>query len=148
LGDGSTGWVTCQNNGCSMSAAYLAPETAREIFGPSTGILAWGPPGAPYEAQPVEGGYRISGKWRFASGSHHATWLGRTRRSREQAAARNGDGLGVRVTVGMIVGQVGVGRSVDEILRDYPYLEREDVLQALHYAAWSVEEPEVIIGNS
>ena len=76
MGDGSTAWVTCQNNGCAMSAAYLAPETAREIFGPSTGILAWGPPGAPYEAQPVEGGYRISGKWRFASGSHHATWLG------------------------------------------------------------------------
>ncbi|HEY1930561.1 MAG TPA: acyl-CoA dehydrogenase family protein [Acetobacteraceae bacterium] len=76
MGDASTAWVTCQNNGCSMSAAYLAPETAREIFGPPTGILAWGPPGAPYEAQPVEGGYRISGKWRFASGSHHATWLG------------------------------------------------------------------------
>jgi indole-3-acetate monooxygenase len=74
--DASTGWVVCQNNGCSMSAAYLAPEVAREIFGPSTGILAWGPPGAPFEAQPVEGGYRISGKWRFASGSHHATWLG------------------------------------------------------------------------
>ncbi len=74
--DASTAWVVCQNNGCSMSAAYLAPEVAREIFGPSTGILAWGPPGAPFEAQPVKGGYRISGKWRFASGSHHATWLG------------------------------------------------------------------------
>jgi alkylation response protein AidB-like acyl-CoA dehydrogenase len=59
-----------------MSAAYLSPEAAREIFGPPTGILAWGPPGAPFEAQPVEGGYRISGKWRFASGSHHASWLG------------------------------------------------------------------------
>jgi alkylation response protein AidB-like acyl-CoA dehydrogenase len=76
MGDGSTGWVVCQNNGCAMSAAYLSRETATEIFGPPTGILAWGPPGAPYEAQPVEGGYRISGKWRFASGSHHATWLG------------------------------------------------------------------------
>jgi alkylation response protein AidB-like acyl-CoA dehydrogenase len=74
--DASCGWVVCQNNGCSMSAAYLAPEVAREIFGPPTGILAWGPPGAPFEAQPVDGGYRISGKWRFASGSHHATWLG------------------------------------------------------------------------
>jgi len=74
--DASTAWCVCQNNGCSMSAAYLDRETAKEIFGPPTGILAWGPPGAPYEAQPVEGGYRISGKWRFASGSHHATWLG------------------------------------------------------------------------
>lgn len=76
MGDASAGWCVCQNNGCSMSAAYLAPAVAREIFGPPTGILAWGPPGAPYEAQPVEGGYRISGTWRFASGSHHATWLG------------------------------------------------------------------------
>ena len=76
MGDASAGWCVCQNNGCSMSAAYLTPAVAREIFGPSTGILAWGPPGAPYEAEPVDGGYRISGKWRFASGSHHATWLG------------------------------------------------------------------------
>ena len=74
--DASTGWCVCQNNGCSMTTAYMSPETAREIFGPPTGILAWGPPGAPFEAQPVEGGYRISGTWRFASGSHHATWLG------------------------------------------------------------------------
>lgn len=76
MGDASAAWCVCQNNGCSMSAAYLAPAVAREIFGPSTGILAWGPPGAPFEAQPVDGGYRISGRWRFASGSHHATWLG------------------------------------------------------------------------
>ena len=42
---------------------------------------------------------------------------------------------GVRVTVGMIVGQIGAGRSVEQLLDDYPYLEREDVLQALRYAA-------------
>jgi indole-3-acetate monooxygenase len=72
----SVAWCVGQNNGCSMSAAYLDPEVAREIFGPPTGILAWGPPGAPFEAQPVDGGYRISGKWRFASGCHHASWLG------------------------------------------------------------------------
>jgi alkylation response protein AidB-like acyl-CoA dehydrogenase len=72
----SVAWCVGQNNGCSMSAAYLDPEVAREIFGPPTGILAWGPPGAPFEAQPVEGGYRISGRWRFASGCHHASWLG------------------------------------------------------------------------
>ena len=41
----------------------------------------------------------------------------------------------MRVTVGMIVGQIGIGRSIDELLADYPYLEREDVLQALRYAA-------------
>ena len=73
--DASTGWVVCQGNGCSMSGAYLEPEAAREIFGPVNGILAWGPPG-PFEAQPVEGGYQITGTWRFASGSQNATWLG------------------------------------------------------------------------
>ena len=52
---------------------------------------------------------------------------------------------GMRVTVGMVVGMVGSGRSVDEILVDYPYLEREDVMQALRYAAWRSEEREVVL---
>lgn len=86
--DASTAWCVCQNNGCSMSAAYLDRDTATEMFGPPTGILAWGPPGAPYEAVPVEGGYRISGKWRFASGSHHATWLGAHMRADEPGGER------------------------------------------------------------
>jgi uncharacterized protein (DUF433 family) len=43
---------------------------------------------------------------------------------------------GMRVTVGVIVGQIGVGRAIEDVLRDYPYLEREDILQALRYAAW------------
>lgn len=50
---------------------------------------------------------------------------------------------GLRVTVGMIVGQIGAGHTIEEILADYPYLEREDILQALRYAAWRVEEREV-----
>jgi alkylation response protein AidB-like acyl-CoA dehydrogenase len=74
--DGSTGWVVCQSNGCSMSAAYLEPRIARAIFGPVDGILAWGPPGGPFEAQRVERGYCVTGTWRFASGSQNATWLG------------------------------------------------------------------------
>ena len=50
---------------------------------------------------------------------------------------------GLRVTVGMIVGQIGAGHSIEEVLVDYPYLERGDVLQALRYAAWRAEEREV-----
>ncbi len=50
---------------------------------------------------------------------------------------------GLRVTVGMIVSQIGAGHSIDDLLRDYPYLEREDVMQALRYAAWRAEEREV-----
>lgn len=49
---------------------------------------------------------------------------------------------GLRVTVGAIVGQIGAGRTVDQVLQDYPHLEREDVLQALRYAAWRAEERE------
>ncbi len=54
---------------------------------------------------------------------------------------------GMRVTVGMIVGQIGSGHGIDEILADYPYLEREDVLQALRYAAWRAEEREVVLSS-
>jgi uncharacterized protein (DUF433 family) len=50
---------------------------------------------------------------------------------------------GQRVTVGMIVGQIGSGRGIDDLLADYPYLERDDLLEALRYAAWRAEEREV-----
>jgi len=72
--DASTGWCVNQNSGCSMTAAYLASEVARDIFGGPRGILAWGP--GPGEARVAPGGYRVTAKWAFASGSHHATWLG------------------------------------------------------------------------
>ena len=55
---------------------------------------------------------------------------------------------GMRVTVGMIVGQIGAGRSIDELLVDYPYLEREDIMQALRYAAWRTEEREVVLAST
>jgi uncharacterized protein (DUF433 family) len=55
---------------------------------------------------------------------------------------------GMRVTVGMVVGQVGAGLSVDQILADFPYLEREDVMQALRYAAWRAEEREVTLASA
>jgi len=52
---------------------------------------------------------------------------------------------GMRVTVGMIVGQIGAGRTIEELLQDYPYLEREDVLEALRYAAWRTQEREIAL---
>jgi len=52
---------------------------------------------------------------------------------------------GMRVTVGMVVNQIGAGYSIDEVLSYYPYLEREDILQALQYAAWRVEEREIAL---
>jgi uncharacterized protein (DUF433 family) len=50
---------------------------------------------------------------------------------------------GMRVTVGTIVGLVAAGHSAEDILAAYPYLETEDISQALTYAAWRVEEIEV-----
>jgi uncharacterized protein (DUF433 family) len=50
---------------------------------------------------------------------------------------------GMRVTVGTIVGLVAANHSFSEILSAYPYLEEEDIRQALAYAAWRVEEIEV-----
>lgn len=75
-GDASAAWCMNQNSGCSMSAAYLAPDVAWKIFGADRrGVLAWGQaPGT--KAIAVPGGWRVTGKWLFASGSRHATWLG------------------------------------------------------------------------
>ena len=50
---------------------------------------------------------------------------------------------GMRVTVSTIVGQLAAGRTIDDVLVDYPYLEREDVLAALEYAADAVSEREL-----
>ena len=50
---------------------------------------------------------------------------------------------GMRVTVGTIVGLVAAGRTREEILGEYPYLEIDDIAEALAYAAWRAEEVEV-----
>jgi uncharacterized protein (DUF433 family) len=55
---------------------------------------------------------------------------------------------GMRVTVGTIVGLVASGKTVDEVLAVYPYLEREDIVEALSYAAKRAEEREVPMAES
>jgi alkylation response protein AidB-like acyl-CoA dehydrogenase len=60
---------------CAMAAAYLDRPVAEQVFGPSDGIVAWGPV-APSQARMVDGGYRVTGAWNFASGGHQASWLG------------------------------------------------------------------------
>ena len=72
--DASTAWCVGQTNICALTAAYLPPEVVADIFGPDTGILAWGP--GPGTAAAVPGGYRVNGNFDFASGSRLATWLG------------------------------------------------------------------------
>src|SRR5262245_44428465 len=55
--DGSTAWCVVQACGCSMSAAYVEPAVAREIFGGARAVMAWGPVGPNAKAVAVEGGY-------------------------------------------------------------------------------------------
>lgn len=55
---------------------------------------------------------------------------------------------GMRVTVGTVVGLLAAGHAVERVLALYPYLEREDVLAALTYAAWRAEEVEILLKAS
>lgn len=71
--DASTAWCLSQTSVCSMAAASLRLETAREIFADPRSILASGFGSG--QALPQNGGHRISGSWSFGSGSRHATWL-------------------------------------------------------------------------
>ena len=52
---------------------------------------------------------------------------------------------GTRVTVGMILTLISEGKAIKELLDDYPYLENEDVMQAIAYAAWMVDGREAVI---
>lgn len=76
--------------------------------------------------------------------------MGRLNRITQNPAVMGGKACirGMRVTVSMVVGQIGAGHSVDEVLASYPYLEREDIMQALRYAAWLAEEREVILATA
>ena len=72
--DASTAWCLGQCSVCAMTAAYLDPDAANEIFNVAPGILAWG--AIAHEVRVVPGGYKASAHWDFASGSRQASWLG------------------------------------------------------------------------
>jgi len=72
--DASTAWCLGQCTVCAMTAAYLDPDAAHQIFNAPPGILAWG--AIAHEVQVVPGGYRATARWDFASGCRQASWLG------------------------------------------------------------------------
>src|SRR6185295_6300009 len=72
--DASTAWCLGQCSVCAMTAAYLEPDAAHEIFNVAPGILAWG--AIAHEVKAVPGGYMANARWDFASGSRQASWLG------------------------------------------------------------------------
>jgi alkylation response protein AidB-like acyl-CoA dehydrogenase len=82
--DASTAWCIGQASGCSMAAAYVSPDVARSIWGESDAALAWGAVGPDQVAEVVDGGYRVTASWPFASGGRHATWFGGHCRIRER----------------------------------------------------------------
>src|SRR5690349_14987951 len=74
MADASTAWCLGQCAVCAMTAAYLEPDAANEIFNTPPGILAWG--AIAHEVKVVPGGYLANARWDFASGSRQASWLG------------------------------------------------------------------------
>ena len=73
--DGSVGWCVSIANSIGLFAPYLDLEAARTVFGDPRATCAWGPPNDCHGIA-VSGGYRVSGRWDFASGCRHATWMG------------------------------------------------------------------------
>jgi len=73
--DGSIGWNVFVANSSALIAPFLDADVAHTIFADPASVVAWGPPNA-CKANAVDGGYRVSGTWDFASGCRQATWMG------------------------------------------------------------------------
>ena len=72
--DGSAGWVAMIGASSALMCGFLDEETAREVYGPVDAITCG--TFAPFgRATIVDGGFRVSGRWPFASGSLHAQWV-------------------------------------------------------------------------
>jgi indole-3-acetate monooxygenase len=85
--DASVGWFINQSNVSSATSAAAMPhDAAAAIFGDAREGLAWGARHNKSKAVRVDGGYRLSGTWSFASGGRHTRWLG------AHSAVQNPDG--------------------------------------------------------
>src|SRR5438445_4351192 len=73
--DASIAWNVFVANSSALIAAYLEPAVNHAVFDDSRSIVAWGPPNAS-RARAVDGGFRLTGKWDFASGCRQARWMG------------------------------------------------------------------------
>ena len=73
--DASIAWNMFVANSTVLIAPFLDPDIARSIFASPRALVAWGPPNA-CRAKAVPGGYRVTGRWDFASGCRQATWMG------------------------------------------------------------------------
>src|SRR5205085_2759888 len=72
--DGSAGWVVMIGATTGLVSSFLAPDVAREIYGRDDAITG-GVVAPRGKAVAVDGGYRATGRWAFASGCQHSAWL-------------------------------------------------------------------------
>jgi alkylation response protein AidB-like acyl-CoA dehydrogenase len=73
IADASTGWCAAIGSGSIEGALRFNDAAAREIFRPGTCMAGVGAPNG--RAVPLDGGYRVSGRWPYASGCHHSDWI-------------------------------------------------------------------------
>lgn len=73
--DASVAWNMFVANSAALIAPHLEAATARAIFADPRTLIAWGPPNE-CELRAVAGGYRVTGRWDFASGCRQANWMG------------------------------------------------------------------------
>ena len=73
--DATIGWIAFVSNSSALIAPYLEPAVVSAVFADPRSTVAWGPPNAS-RAQAVDGGYRLTGRWDFASGCRQARWMG------------------------------------------------------------------------
>jgi len=73
--DGAAGWSAMIGATSGVASAYLAEEAAQEIYGSDPEVVSGGAFAPLGKATVVDGGYRVSGRWPFASGCEHCAWL-------------------------------------------------------------------------
>ncbi|MDH3604480.1 MAG: acyl-CoA dehydrogenase family protein, partial [Candidatus Tectomicrobia bacterium] len=73
--DASTAWCINQNNVFATNSTRMPKQTAKELYSDPRLVITNGPPTSASKAVPVDGGYRLSGRWNFSSGIPHATWV-------------------------------------------------------------------------
>lgn len=145
--DGSTAWCLGQGSGCAMTAVLLDPAAAKHVFGPANAVLAWGA-GIQGQAVATKNGYRVTGRWSFASGSRAATWLGAHCRIMEADGTprRRPDGRHADLTLLVprneariiddwnVVGLVGTGSDsyelADHFVPEEFTVDREDIARS------------------
>ena len=97
--DASTAWCINQNNVFATDSVRMPEQTAREIWDDGRAVVTNGPPNSSTKAIPVDGGYSLSGRWNFSSGSTHATWIAALapvgHRDRKECATPGGKGARV-----------------------------------------------------